>query len=117
MCAPIIGSFEQTFYLSTQLANRQHIAFHGDKGWIELTRRRSTPTLYEGDEVRLHARGHDHTEVFRFTGVKQYRLQVEAFVNAVSGGGSVFTLEESVLNQRVLDAVFASGRSGGWENV
>ncbi|MCB1450812.1 MAG: Gfo/Idh/MocA family oxidoreductase, partial [Nitratireductor sp.] len=31
------GSFELTFYLSTQLANRQVCVFHGDKGFIELT--------------------------------------------------------------------------------
>ncbi|WP_421855714.1 Gfo/Idh/MocA family protein [Oricola sp.] len=110
------GAFEQTFYLSTQLANRQHMAFHGDKGWIELTAPFNS-NLYEGDEVRLHSPGHDRTEVFRFTGVKQYRLQVEAFARAVSGEGSLFTLEESILNQRVLDAVFASGKSGQWENV
>jgi predicted dehydrogenase len=110
------GSFEQTFYISTQMANRQHIAFHGDEGWIEV----SSPwnsNLYEGDEVRLHNAAHNHTEIFRFTGVRQYRLQVEAFARAVQGEGSVFSLEDSIRNQRVLDAIYASGKSGVWEKV
>jgi predicted dehydrogenase len=110
------GSFEQTFYLSTQLANRQHIAFHGDKGWIEVTSPFNS-NLYEGDEVRLHDAGHGHTEVFRFTGVKQYRLQVEEFARAARGEGVIFTLEDSVKNQKVIDAIYASGKSGEWEDV
>ncbi|MEL6921208.1 MAG: Gfo/Idh/MocA family oxidoreductase, partial [Pseudomonadota bacterium] len=98
------GGFEQTFYLSTQLANRQHIAFHGDAGFIELTAPFNS-NLYEGDEVRLHNQGHDGAQVFRYTGVDQYQLQVEAFVRAVAGNGHVFSLEDSVKNQRVLDAI------------
>lgn len=110
------GTFEQTFYISTQLANRQHIAFHGDRGWIEV----SSPwnsNLYEGDEVRVHNAAHNHTEVFRFTGVQQYRLEVEAFARAARGEGMAFSLEDSVRNQRVIDAIYASGKSGNWEDV
>ncbi|TCD16711.1 Gfo/Idh/MocA family protein [Oricola cellulosilytica] len=110
------GGFELTFYISTQLANRQTIAFHGDKGFIEM----STPwnsNLYEGDEVRLHDAPHGRTEIFRFTGVRQYRLQVEAFVRAASGEGEVMTLESSVKNQRVIDAIYRAGKSGGWESI
>ncbi len=110
------GTFEQTFYISTQLANRQHIAFHGDEGFIEVTAPFNS-NLYEGDEVRLHDRSHRRTEVFRFTGVDQYKLQVEAFVAAVHGKGQVFSLEDSVKNQRVLDAIYASGKSGNWAPV
>ncbi len=110
------GSFELTFYISTQLANRQTIAFHGDKGFVEV----SSPfnsNLYEGDEVRLHDAGHRTTHVFRFTGVNQYRLEAEAFVRATRGEGEVMSLESSKLNQRVIDAIYAAGKSGGWETV
>ncbi|MEM1376866.1 MAG: Gfo/Idh/MocA family oxidoreductase [Pseudomonadota bacterium] len=110
------GSFEQTFYISTQMADRQHIAFHGDEGFIELTAPFNS-NLYEGDEVRLHNRGHSEVHSFRYTGVDQYQLQVEAFVRAVSGEGTVFPLGDSVRNQRVLDAIYASGKSGNWEAV
>lgn len=110
------GSFELSFYVSTQLANRQTIAFHGDKGFVEV----SSPfnsNLYEGDEVRLHDAGHRTTQVFRFTGVNQYRLEAEAFVRATRGEGEVMSLESSKLNQRVIDAIYAAGKSGGWETV
>jgi len=110
------GSFELTFYISTQLANRQAIAFHGDKGFIEV----SSPfnsNLYEGDEVRLHDAGHRATTVFRYTGINQYRQQAEAFVRATRGAGTVFPLESSRLNQRVIDAIYAAGKSGLWVEV
>jgi predicted dehydrogenase len=113
------GGFELTFYIATQLANRQHIAFHGDKGWIEVTSPWNS-NLYEGDEVRLHDAGHKETRIFRFTGINQYRLQAEAFVRACEGKGKkneLFTLESSVKNQKVIDAIYASGKSGKWEAV
>jgi predicted dehydrogenase len=109
--------FELSFYLSTQLANRQTIAFHGDKGFIEV----SSPfnsNLYEGDEVRLHDAGHKETRIFRFTGINQYRLEAEAFVRATkSKREKIFTLEDSVKNQRVIDAIFKAGKTGKWEKV
>ncbi|MBX2824010.1 MAG: Gfo/Idh/MocA family oxidoreductase [Gammaproteobacteria bacterium] len=110
-------TFELSFYLSTQLANRQCIAFHGDKGFIELTAPFNS-NLYEGDEVRLHNTGHSETRVFRYTGVEQYQLEVEAFARAATGKKqSVFSLEDSVLNQRLIDAVYKSGKSRRWEKV
>ena len=109
--------FEMSFYLSTQMANRQCIAFHGDKGFIEL----SSPfnsNLYEGDEVRLHNSGHSETRVFRYTGINQYQHEVEAFARAAAGKKQhLFSMEESVLNQRVIDAIYKAGKSGRWEKV
>ncbi|MEZ5809971.1 MAG: Gfo/Idh/MocA family oxidoreductase [Rhizobiaceae bacterium] len=110
------GAFEQSFYISTQLANRQHIAFHGDKGFIEVMSPFNS-NLYEGDEVRLHDAGHGEMRVFRYTGVNQYQLQVEAFVRATRGEGEAFSLEDSVKNQRVLDAIYRAGETGGWAEV
>lgn len=110
------GTFEQSFYISTQLANRQHIAFHGDKGFIELTCPFNS-NLYEGDEVRLHNAAHDEVQSWRYTGLDQYQLQVEAFVRAVNGKETVFSLEDSVKNQRVLDAIYASDHAAGWADV
>ncbi|RLQ89291.1 Gfo/Idh/MocA family protein [Notoacmeibacter ruber] len=112
------GDFELRFYLSTQLAHRQTIAFHGDKGFIELNAPWNS-NLYEGDEVRLHDAGHKTMEVFRFTGVNQYRLQVEAFAKATIDGdhSSLFSLESSVKNQRLIDAIYRAGEDGGWVEV
>jgi predicted dehydrogenase len=98
------GSFELSFYLSTQMAARQIMVFHGDSGFIEV--------------ASLHNQNHDAAQLFRFPGAQQYRLQVEAFVRAARGGTDrIFTLEASVLNQKVIDAIFRAGEHDGWEPV
>lgn len=103
---------DMSFYVSTQMANRQTMVFHGDKGFIELSAPFNS-NLYEGDEVRVHNARHDETRVYRFTGVNQYRFEVEAFCRAAAGKKQpVFTLEQSVLNQKVIDAIYKSGKSG-----
>ncbi|MCP1198930.1 Gfo/Idh/MocA family protein [Notoacmeibacter sp. MSK16QG-6] len=112
------GSFEQSFYISTQMAQRQTIAFHGDKGFIELTAPWNS-NLYEGDEVRLHNQDHRKTDIFRYTGIDQYRLEIEAFGKAIETGERepIFSLEDSVKNQRVIDAIYRAGEEGGWVEV
>ncbi|NND90160.1 MAG: Gfo/Idh/MocA family oxidoreductase [Granulosicoccus sp.] len=103
---------DMSFYVSTQMANRQTMVFHGDKGFIEVSAPFNS-NLYEGDEIRIHNAGHTETRVFRYTGVNQYCLEVEAFCRAAAGRKqALFTLEESVLNQRVIDAIYKSGSSG-----
>jgi len=115
------GDFEMMFYLSTQLAARQSIAFHGDKGFIELSAPFNS-NLYEGDELRVHDREHASMRTHRYTGIDQYTLQIEAFARAVLDGKAkdvqrLFSLEDSVKNQRVLDAIYKAGKSGRWVNV
>lgn len=103
---------DMSFYVSTQLANRQTMVFHGSKGFIELTAPFNS-NLYEGDEVRVHNAKHSETRVYRYTGINQYREQIDAFTRAVQGKKqNYFTLEESVLNQKVIDAIYKAGRSG-----
>lgn len=111
------GDFELSFYVSTQMAARQSMVFHGDKGFIEVASPFNAG-LYDHHRVELHDQGHGSTQVFRFPGAQQYRLQVEAFARAAQGGSDrVFTLEESVLNQRAIDAIFRAGAHDGWEKV
>lgn len=106
------AEFDMSFYVATQLANRQTMVFHGEKGFIELNAPFNS-NLYEGDEVRLHNAAHNDTRVFRFTGLNQYRCQVEAFAKAASTGKTkVFSLEDSVNNQKVIDAIYKAGKSG-----
>lgn len=103
---------DMSFYVSTQMANRQTMVFHGDKGFIELSAPFNS-NLYEGDEVKVHNAKHNDTRVYRFTGVNQYRLEVEAFCRAAAGKKQAyFTLEESILNQKVIDAIYKSGKTG-----
>ena len=111
------GDFELSFYLSTQLANRQLMVFHGDKGFIEV-RSPFNAGLYEHHKIELHNQRHTEATVFRFPGTQQYRLQVEAFVRAAQGGKEeIFTLENSIKNQKLIDAIFKAGDKGGWVDV
>lgn len=109
--------FELAFYLSTQLAGRQSMVFHGDKGFIELSAPFNS-NIYEGSELRVHDRGHGKVQTFNYVGVNQYQLQAEAFARVASGKkGEVFSLEDSVNNQRVIDAIYKAGKSGRWAAV
>ncbi|MDG4897098.1 Gfo/Idh/MocA family oxidoreductase [Mesorhizobium sp. WSM4976] len=111
------GDFELSFYLSTQMAARQEMVFHGEKGFIEVFGPFNAG-LYEHHRIELHNQNHTEAQVFRFPGTQQYRLECEAFVRAAQGGKDrVFTLEESVLNQKVIDAIFRAGEKDGWETV
>jgi predicted dehydrogenase len=111
------GDFELSFYLSTQMAARQAMVFHGENGFIEVASPFNAG-LYDDHRITLHNHNHSEAQVFRFPGTQQYRLEVEAFARAATGSGErVFTLEESVANQKVIDAIFRAGETDGWEKV
>jgi predicted dehydrogenase len=111
------GAFELTFYLSTQMAARQMMVFHGDEGYIEV-RSPFNAGIYDDHVVELWNQGHSESTVFRFAAVKQYRLEVEAFARRAQGGpDEVFSLEDSVKNQKLIDAIFRAGAHDGWEPV
>jgi predicted dehydrogenase len=109
------GSFDLTFYCATQMAARQVMVFHGDEGFIEV----ETPfnaRIYGDDRIVLHNRPHTEATVFRFPDTRQYRLQAEAFARAARGEDiPMFTLENSVLNQKLIDAVYRASEHDGWE--
>ena len=111
------GDFEMNFYCSTQMDLRQHMVFHGESGWIEVTAPFNAPD-YGTAKVRLHRNSNNEVQEFRFAKDNQYRLQVESFVRAARGGDDpVFTLEDSKLNQRVIDAIYAAGETEAWTAV
>ena len=111
------GDFELSFYLSTQMANRQLMVFHGDAGFIEV-HAPFNASLYDHDHITLHNRAHDGAQVFRFPGLDQYKIEVEAFARGAMGGDQkLFSLESSKGNQKLIDAVFKAGKSGNWESV
>jgi predicted dehydrogenase len=111
------AGFELSFYVSTQMASRQSMVFHGDRGFIEVESPFNAGS-YGDQRIIHHNVGHDEATVYRYPGAQQYRLQVEAFVRAAQGGADkVFTLEESVLNQKFIDAIFRAGESGTHEDV
>lgn len=111
------GDFEMSFYCSTQMALRQFMVFHGEEGFIEVKAPFNAGD-YDHATITLHNQKHEEAQVFRFPGVRQYRLQAETFVRKTRGGGDeVFTLEQSVLNQKFIDAVYRAGSHDGWETV
>lgn len=111
------GEFELSFYVSTQMDLRQNMVFHGENGWIEVTAP-FNPGDYGAARVLLHRNSNSDVQEFRFGGVRQYRLQAEAFVRAARGGDdSVFTLENSKQNQKVIDAIYRAGDVDGWVGI
>ena len=111
------GEFEMSFYCSTQMDLRQHMVFHGETGWIEVTAPFNARD-YGTAKVRLHRASNNEVQEFRFANNTQYRLQVENFVRAARGGDDpVFTLENSKLNQKVIDAIYAAGETDAWAAV
>lgn len=114
-------SFELSFYVSTQMALRQNMVFHGTKGFIEINAPFNS-NIYEGSTVQLHNDDHSETKTFNFLNINQYTLQADAFAQAVKSKkgkkNGVFSLEDSLLNQRMIDAVYASGKAGGtWKKL
>jgi predicted dehydrogenase len=109
--------FELSMMVSTQLAHRQEMIFHGDQGWISL----SAPFnagLYDADVVTLHNVNHSQQQAFRFIGIDQYRLQVEAFARVATGNdGNIYSLENSQRNQRLIDSIYRAGKTGQLETL
>ncbi|PWR00715.1 Gfo/Idh/MocA family protein [Leucothrix pacifica] len=105
--------FDLNFYVSTTMAAKQAMRFHGDEGYIEL----SAPFnagLYDISRVSVFNQSHTLEQEITFPNVNQYRLQWEALAQAVSTGDAskLFSLENSVRNQRLIDAAYRSSELG-----
>ena len=91
--------------------------FHGNEGRIQL----SAPFnagQYDFARVNVYNDKNKTDLTYRYPDVRQYRLEAEAFVDAVNNRQQdYFTLENSRLNQRVIDALFRASESGEWEDI
>ena len=111
------GSFELSFYVATQLAARQIMVFHGTDGYIEV-KSPFNADRWGPEEVELTNRNHNQSQIFRFQDSRQYKCEAEAFARAASGEPQeVVTLENSKLNQKVIDAIYRASEIDGWEAV
>ena len=111
------GDFELSFYISTQLAARQIMVFHGEKGFIEV-KSPFNADRYGAEELELTNQNHSQSQLFRFQDARQYKLQAEAFSRAAKGEKEdVVTLESSALNQKLIDAIYRASDKDGWENI
>ena len=113
-------SGQASFTCSTQLAPYQRMQFFGTRGRIEL-------------EIPVNAPNDRPTRLFIDTGsdlfggglttetfatCDQYTLQGDAFSRAILDNTEVpVTLEDSIRNMAVIDAIFQSAASGQWATV
>jgi len=99
------------------MANRQLMVFHGTEGFIEV-KSPFNADRWGPEEIELSNRGHNQSTIFRFQDSRQYRKQAEAFARAAKGEQEeVVTLENSKLNQKVIDAIYRASEKNGWEPV
>lgn len=103
------GAGQASFTVGTQLANAQRMQILGTTGSITLEVPFSPPP-------NQRARIAVDEETIEFDAVDQFTLQADAFSRAVRGVGELpMTLEDSIANMTVLDALFRSAESGSWE--
>jgi predicted dehydrogenase len=106
------------FVCSTQLVPYQRMQIFGTKARIEIEIPFNAPPdrpcrIFIDDGTQP---GGGSAAMESFEVVNQYALQGDAFARAIRTGAPLeFPLEDSVRNMRVLDAIFRSGKSGGWE--
>ncbi|MGX9349814.1 Gfo/Idh/MocA family protein [Shimia sp. W99] len=94
-------------YVSTRMAPRQEVHFHGDKAVLSLTCPFNAG-VFDQAELRL-ARNDKSVVVERFPGVNQYVLQVEAFARTLLDGVPFdWTLEQARGTQAMIDDVLAT---------
>jgi predicted dehydrogenase len=111
------GGFEMSFYVATQMANRQVMVFHGTEGFIEV-KSPFNADRWGAEEIELTNQKHTQSQIFRFQDSRQYRRQAEAFSRAVAGETvEVVTLENSLNNQKFIDAIYRASAHDGWEKV
>lgn len=113
-------SGQASFICSTQMVPYQRMQFFGTSGRIEVEIPFNAPNdratrIFIDDGKDLFGAG---VVTESFPVCDQYTLQGDAFSRAIRGEGDVpMTLEESVKNMAVIEAVFRAGESGKFEKV
>jgi predicted dehydrogenase len=106
------------FTCSTQVQLQQSMCFHGAAGRIEPeipfnTAPGEISRIVIDDGRDLNGGG---AAVEEFPPCDQYTIQGDRFSRAIREGGQPpVPLEDALLNMRVIDAVFRSAETGGWE--
>ena len=101
------GAFSYGAMVSTRLAPRQEMVFHGEEGVLRLTAPFNAGVF---GEAQIHlSRPGEPDRIERFPGVRQYQLQVEAFGAAIRGEAPFpWRLEDARGTQAMIDAVYAA---------
>lgn len=105
-CVADFPGFTLSFYCGTQMARRQHMIFHGTKGWLSVDAP-FNPGSYGPAQVRHRSNETGNEHLQEFSDVDQYQAMVEDFSDTVIGRktGLAFSLESSLANQRVIDQI------------
>jgi predicted dehydrogenase len=103
---------------STQLVPSQRVIMFGTRGRVEIEIPFNAPPdrpcrLFVDDGSTL---GGAPRETIELDTCNQYTIQGDLFSRAVRGLGPLpYPLEDSILNMRVIDAVFRAAEAGRWE--
>lgn len=109
---------QASFACSTQLVPYQRMQFFGTAGRIEVEIPFNipvdTPTrIYVDDGGNLYG---ENIETIAIPAADQYTIQGDVFSKMIREGGEpAVTLENSIGNMAVIDALFRSAGSGNWE--
>jgi predicted dehydrogenase len=113
-------SGQASFMCSTQLVPYQRMQILGTKGRIEVEIPFNAPPdkpcrIFVDDGSAL---GDASAKEEAFPVCDQYGIQGDLFSEAIrSGKPPEFPLENAVQNMRIIDAIFRSAKTGGWEKV
>jgi len=108
------------FTVSTQCVPYQRVQICGSKKRIEIQIPFNAPLggstqVFSDDGSRLDG-GSTYAETIE--ACNQYTLQGDAFARVVRGAAPLpYGVEDAIANMRVIDALFASERSGAWVTV
>jgi predicted dehydrogenase len=111
---------QASFMCSTQLVPYQRMQILGTKGRIEVEIPFNAPPakpcrIFVDDGSAL---GDASAREESFPVCDQYGIQGDLFSEAIRSGKPVeFPLENAVHNMRIIDAIFRSAKTGGWEAV
>jgi len=106
------GRGTATFTCSTQLAGYQRANIFGTTGRVEIEIPFNAP---KDRPTRLWHQHDGKTDEITFNITDQYTIQGDLFSQAVLNDTPVPTpLSDAVANMRAIDAIFESGKRGGW---
>ncbi len=111
---------QSMFTCSTQLTPYQRMTFFGTSGRLEVpipfNAPNNRPTQIQIDDGSdLSGNG---AEAIEFETCDQYTIQGDLFSQAIrENREQPIPLENAVCNMKVIDAVFRSAESGGWEEI
>jgi predicted dehydrogenase len=122
--ASVIADFgagrQLVFTVSTQLVPYQRVNIAGTKGRIEIVIPFNAPQMEE-TRIRIDdgSKLGDASVVEEvFPPVDQYGEEADAFARAVLGETELpYGVDDAVKNMQIIDAIFRSEQSGGWEST